>query len=132
MPELDLIADDWCFACGKDNPIGLKIEWSVVDGEHIAKFTPKREHQGYFGITHGGIVATLLDEAMARLVWAEGYRAMTAEMTMRLKQPAATGVELTISGRIVSDERRIISCEAEIRNPDGRTVASATGKMMKI
>ncbi len=132
LPELELVSDEWCFACGVDNPIGLKLKWETVDGVHLAKFTPKREHQGYFGITHGGIVATLLDEAMARFVWAEGHRAMTVEMSVRYKKPAKTGVELTITGRILSEERRIISCSAELTDPAGEVAASATGKMMKI
>ena len=132
MPELELLDDEWCFACGKNNPIGLKLEWEKVGDDYIARFIPKKEHQGYTGITHGGIVATLLDEAMARLVWAEGHRAVTAEMTIRLKKPARTGVELTLSGRIDSEDRRIISCTAEAKDPDGQIVASATGRMMKI
>jgi uncharacterized protein (TIGR00369 family) len=132
LPELELLDDQWCFACGKDNPIGLKTEWEKAGDAYICRWTPKRQHQGYMGVTHGGIVATLLDEAMARLVWAVGYRAVTAEMTVRLRKPAKVGVELTVSGRIISDERRIIHCQAEATDPDGEVIASATGKMMKV
>ncbi|MBI2843573.1 MAG: PaaI family thioesterase [Armatimonadetes bacterium] len=129
---MELLDDGWCFACGKKNPIGLKLEFEKLGEEYIARFTPGKEHQGYTGITHGGVVATILDEAMARLVWAEGYSAVTAEMTMRLKLPARTGEELIVAGRIVGEDRRTLTCSAEAKCSDGRTVAEASARMMKI
>lgn len=133
MPELDLTGDDgWCFACGENNPISLKLQFSKIDGDYVARFTPKKEHQGYKSITHGGIVATLLDEAMAKLAWAEGYSAVTAELSVRLKLPALTGEELTIAGRILSEDRRTLSCSAEAKNSEGKVVAEARARLMKI
>lgn len=133
MAGLKLVSDDgWCFACGENNPIGLKLKFEKLDGGYIARFTPQKEHQGYAGITHGGIVSTLLDEAMARFVWAEGYQAVTAEMTVRFKRPAETGVELTLTGKITGEERRTIFCTAQATDPEGRIVAEATGRMVKV
>lgn len=132
MPELELLDDNWCFACGEENPIGLKLEFEVRDGEYITHFTPQKEHQGYIGITHGGIVSTLLDEIMARFAWVEGRRIVTAEMNVRFKLPAKTGEELTVTGRIIGEDRRTVSCSAEARNPEGRIVAEATARMMKV
>jgi len=132
MPEFELLDDRWCFACGRDNPLSLKLEFEKRDGDYITRFTPRKEHQGYVGMTHGGIVATLLDEVMARLVWADGHRALTAEMTMRLRLPARTGEELTVVGRITGEDRRTISCSAEARDSEGRVVAKATARMMKV
>jgi uncharacterized protein (TIGR00369 family) len=132
MPELELNDDGWCFACGPNNPIGLKLEFENRDGDYICRFTPGKEHQGYIGITHGGIISTLLDEAMARFAWAEGKRAVTAEMNIRLKLPAKTGEELLVMGRITGEDRRTVTCSAEIRNPAGLIVAEATGRLMKI
>ena len=39
----------WCFACGKDNPIGLKMEFTMDAEECVAYFTPRQEHQSYDG-----------------------------------------------------------------------------------
>lgn len=132
MPGLELRDDNWCFACGKENPCGLKLEFEKVGDEYISHFTPQKQHQGYVGITHGGIVATLLDEIMARFAWVEGRRIVTAEMSIRLKLPAKTGEELKIVGRIDKEDRKTVSCSAEIFNIDGKIVAEATARMMKI
>lgn len=132
MPEFELLDDGWCFVCGKNNPISLSLEFEKKDGEYVTRFTPQKQHQGYVGITHGGIVSTLLDEVMARFVWAEGYCAVTAEMTVRLKHPAKTGEELVVTGRIVGEDRRTISCSAEAKDIEGRIVAEATAKMIKV
>jgi uncharacterized protein (TIGR00369 family) len=133
LSELKLVDDGgWCFACGENNPIGLKLKFEKLDGNYIAKFTPQKEHQGYEGITHGGIVSTLLDEAMARFAWAEGYSTVTAEMTVRFKRPARTGVELTLTGKITGEERRTVLCMAQATDPDGNVVAEATARLVKV
>ena len=54
----------WCFACGKDNPIGLKMEFTMDAEECVAYFTPRQEHQSYDGRMHGGLISVLLDEIM--------------------------------------------------------------------
>jgi acyl-coenzyme A thioesterase PaaI-like protein len=57
-----------CFVCGIDNPIGLHLSFYTDDeGRCIARFRPGPEHQGYPGHLHGGIISTLLDEAMGRV-----------------------------------------------------------------
>jgi len=110
----------------------LKLDFEKQDDDYVARFIPRKEHQGYIGITHGGIISTLVDEAMARFAWAEGRRCVTAEMTVRLKTPARTGEPLTVRGRIVSEDRRTISCAAEVIDDEGRLVAEATARMVKI
>ena len=79
-----------CFACGVENPIGLKLEFRFEprpDGgeDYVTEFTPRREHQGYVGMTHGGIITTVLDEVMARLAWVKDIPAITAKMEVRLR-----------------------------------------------
>ncbi len=129
---MELRDDGMCFACGKNNPIGLKLEFEFDDEKSVAMFTPKREHQGYDNITHGGIISTLLDEAMAKLVCERGYLAVTGELQVRFRKPAIIGEELTIIGRITSKAHRIIYCAAEIRNKNDELVAEATGRMVEI
>ena len=129
---MDLQDTGMCFVCGPKNPIGLKLEFVLDDGKYITRFTPRAEHQGFLGITHGGIVSAVLDEVMARLVYVLGHKAVTAEMTIRLKKPAVTGEELTFTGWITSEGKRVIDCAAEARNPRGEVVAEATGKMLRV
>lgn len=133
MPaDLELLDNDGCFCCGKKNPIGLKLEFEKKDGKYYTRFTPREEHQGYVGITHGGIISTILDEVMVRYLWTEGINSVTAEMTIRLKKPARTGKELTFCAEMEENNRRIIRCKAEARDPDGELIAEAVGRMVRI
>ncbi len=129
---MELRDNGMCFVCGPKNPIGLKLEFALEDGKYVTHFTPGPEHAGFIGITHGGIVSTVLDEVMARLVWVLGHKAVTAEMSIRLKKPAVTGEELTVAGWIASEGKRIIECAAEARNPAGDIVAEATARMLRV
>lgn len=129
---MELQDNGMCFACGKSNPIGLKLEFSFEGDKYVTCFTPRLEHQGFVGITHGGILATALDEVMARMVYVKGYHAVTAEIQIRLKKPAPTGEELTISGWITSESRKVIDCAAEARDSNGELIAEAVGRMVKV
>jgi uncharacterized protein (TIGR00369 family) len=129
---MKLSDEGMCFACGPNNAIGLKLTFAFEDGKYVTRFTPRREHQGYTGITHGGILSTLLDEAMAKLVYTMNQRAITAELKIRLKKVVPVGEELVVSGWVVSEARRLIECAAEVRDTSGEIVAEATGKMVKV
>lgn len=129
---LELSDEGMCFACGPNNPIGLHLKFEFEDGGYVARFTPRREHMGYSGIVHGGILSTLMDEAMARMVYAMGHWAVTADMQVRFKKPAPVGRELIVTGRLVSERGRIIDCTAEARDAEGELYVEATGRMMKV
>ncbi|MGC1454803.1 MAG: PaaI family thioesterase [Nitrospirota bacterium] len=122
-----------CFVCGRDNPAGLGVDFEI-DRERrsiSAKFTPSDIYQGYEGIVHGGILSTLLDEAMAKLTVGLGMPAVTAEMTVTFKAPAAPGEDLFVSGRLTHETRRLIRAEAKIeRGPV--VIAKATGKLLRV
>lgn len=124
--------DGHCFVCGGRNPKGLGLSWTVSGKETAAEFTPGKEHQGWKDVVHGGLLATVLDEAMTRLVWKVHGAAMTAEMTVRYLAPAKVGETLQIRGRIVDDARRLILAEASVTRPDGAVAARAEGKALKL
>ncbi|MCK9419150.1 MAG: PaaI family thioesterase [Nitrospirae bacterium] len=122
-----------CYVCGKENPAGLGVDFEIDKERRAisAKFTPSDIHQGYEGIVHGGILSTLLDEAMGKLTVSLGIPAVTVEITVTFKSPAAPGEELFISGRLTHEIRRLIHAEAKIeRGPV--LIAEATGKLLRI
>lgn len=129
---IQLLDDRYCFACGERNPIGLKLEFKW-DGETLsASFTPKKEHQGYTDVVHGGIIATLLDECMAQAA-IKGFDVMaaTAEFSMRLRAPLAPGQEVIITARASRPSSRLITATAELHR--GATlIASATSKLIPV
>jgi uncharacterized protein (TIGR00369 family) len=122
-----------CYVCGTENPEGLGVHFEIDHAARSisARFTPRDAHQGFEGIVHGGIIAALLDEAMAKLSVALGIPAVTAEMTVKFKAAAAPGEELLITGRLVEETRRLVRAEAAIeRGPV--IVAEATGKLIRM
>ncbi|MFO7948251.1 MAG: PaaI family thioesterase [Armatimonadota bacterium] len=122
---------DWCFACGQSNPHGLRLNDFNYDGDRYwVSFTPQRHHQGWSGVVHGGIVATLLDEVMTRMLWHEGTNAATAELNIRYHHPTPVGEELTATAHKVQRRHGVMSMEAEVETDDGTVLASARAKFM--
>ena len=122
-----------CFACGSDNPRGLQLKFRVdPDGTATASFVPSSEWEGSQGIVHGGIVTTLLDEAMAKAVAATGSKAMTAELRVRFRQYAETGEQLQVRGWVVRHKARLIETEALLVATDGSERAHAWAKFLAV
>jgi uncharacterized protein (TIGR00369 family) len=122
-------SNSWCFACGEENPIGLKLKFYEENGEYCSTFTAQCEHQGYNGIVHGGIVSALLDEIMARYIYAQGFNAVTARLEVRYHRPTPIFEQLSIRSRIVNKRGNIYELEGEIKLPDGTITAAGKAKV---
>ena len=122
-----------CFACGLENPIGLKMAfYEDDDGRVIANFTTRDEHQGYPGVVHGGIVTALLDEVLGRVAIASERWMVTGRLNIRFRKPVPVGETLTIVGEAVSWKKRTLEARGEIRLADGQLGAEATGTFLEI
>jgi len=121
--------NQWCFACGARNPFGLKLVFEEQDDTYITHFTGQPQHQGYDGIMHGGIVSTLLDEIMARYLYAKGMNAVTARLEVRYLKPTPIGTPLLIKGRITKQKSRLYETEGTIELPDGTVTAEGKAKV---
>jgi len=128
-PPLKLEDDHYCFVCGRQNPGGLNLVFSFRDGKASAEFTLRNEFQGHKGIVHGGIVAAILDEAMIKAVLAQGIRAVTAEITVRFRDPLRTNEKAVVDAEIVKKAKKLIEAKAQIKGPDSRTIAEGKGKL---
>ena len=120
---------DMCFGCGKDNPIGLKLKFEWDGKTARAEFTPHQNHQGWADIVHGGILFTILDEAMGYASIFAGMSCVTARMQARLRCPAVVGEPLIITSTIANNEKKLLTIEATITLKDGTLIAEATGTM---
>ena len=131
--KINLIDDHWCFACGLENPDGLRLTWHVDGHTMTTTMIPEKKYQGWKGLLHGGILATLLDEAMTRLASIICRGALTAEMTVRYLKPAYIGNQLYVRGEIIKESRRIIEMRAFIHseNQAGPVIAYSHGKAIK-
>jgi uncharacterized protein (TIGR00369 family) len=120
-----------CFGCGPANPEGLHLVFTLgaEDGLPIAtaRVNLTRLHEGPPGHIHGGIIATLMDEAMSKLNRPLGVIAMTRHMEVDYLRPSPLHCELVLTARHVRREGRKLFHEAELKLPDGTVLAQAKG-----
>jgi acyl-coenzyme A thioesterase PaaI-like protein len=129
--QLHLPHTSGCLVCGRDNPHGLHLNFNVDDETGIvrAEFVPGEHHIGFTGIAHGGIVATVFDEAMVwAATWSGKRFCVCGELTVRFRQVAEVGKMLAIEAKIVSARPRLIQTSATAVDGEGRVVAEASGK----
>lgn len=113
-----------CFACGPANPIGLGLVFRPAGDGVQADYTPSIWHQGYDGVIHGGILATILDEAMAHSLLARGIQAVTAKLSLRYKAPMAMGVTARVTAWVTAERGRLAETRAELAVA-GKVIAEA-------
>lgn len=120
-----------CFACGKDNPIGLKIEFRVADDICTAEFTPDENHVGWHDTVHGGIIYSALDDVTANVLYQTGRKAHTARCDIRYRQPVRVGETLTLRGWIEKQKGRLVVLAGEARREsDDVVVADCVARFM--
>jgi len=118
-----------CFVCGKDNLSGLKLFFYRENNCVCADFIAKIEHVGYGDRVHGGILASVMDEAMG---WAPyiitGKMYYTWEMNIRYLHPVSVGLPVRFTAQMKEDRRRYVVSEGKITDNDGKVYIKATGK----
>ncbi len=123
-----------CFGCGPANPQGLHLDFAIDAEAHTATAAVHltRNHEGPPGHIHGGIIATLMDEAMSKLNKPLGVLAMTRNMEVDYLRPSPLHQPLTLTGRHIRREGRKLFHEAELTLPDGTVLARAKGLFIAI
>ena len=130
MNPLDSSANR-CFVCGPGNPAGLNVRFRLDGDVCRAEFTPGEAHVGYDGVTHGGILFSLLDDVMANVVFLRGERCYTAKAEVRYRQPLPAGTPVRLEGRQQRRKGRLAMLEGRVMRADnGSVVAEATGSFM--
>jgi acyl-coenzyme A thioesterase PaaI-like protein len=120
-----------CFACGKDNPIGLKIDFSF-DGEFCSgEFTGQEHHVGWQSTIHGGIVYSALDDVTANVVYLQGRKAHTAKCEIRYRKPLQVGETILLKGWVEKEKGCLVILKGEARRKsDGVLVADCESSFM--
>ena len=133
MENLKNLEDnDMCFACGKENANGLHLDFSFCEQEKRIEttFVPSDTYQGWKGVLHGGIIATLMDESMAKLAQRLGYRPLTVSLDIRFKNVAKTSDPLHVSAEIAKHTKKLLYASARATRGDGSVVAEAQARFM--
>ena len=129
---MNLEDNDMCYACGKKNKHGLHLEFTLCERDKSIEtdFLPSELHQGWEGVVHGGIIATVMDEAMAKLAHLLGYHVLTASLDVRFKDMAKTRELLKVRAEVTKLSKKIVYTKAVANKEDGKVIAEAHAKLM--
>jgi acyl-coenzyme A thioesterase PaaI-like protein len=122
------VAPHACFACGDLNSHGLRLRLHAAGPTCWTEITLTPDFQGWEGITHGGIVATILDEVMAWSLASADAWGFTARMSIEYRKPTPIGRPIRAEGRITDRRRRVMETAATLVDAEsGDVLATATG-----
>lgn len=122
-----------CFVCGQNNARGMQISFRLQGGKCLGEYTPPEHFCGFDGVTHGGIVFSLLDDAMANWLYLQGENAYTGKCEIRYREPAATGQKYLLEAEQQSRKGRIAKMAGRILHPDDqRVIAEANATFVVI
>jgi uncharacterized protein (TIGR00369 family) len=124
--------ENQCFGCGGANDGGMKLTFTQdnVGRRIVGRFVLGSRYQGGGGMGHGGIIATLLDEAMGKVCRFRDARAVTAEMSIQYLKPVRVDEEITVEAYETGSEGRNIFQSGEIRNAAGDVLAKGTARFV--
>jgi uncharacterized protein (TIGR00369 family) len=126
--------ENHCFGCGGGNARGMKLAFEQDDATRRIRgvFRIGAEYQGGPGFVHGGIVATLLDEVMAKVNRFEKDIAVTGELTVEYLKPVRVEEEVTVEGWEIERNGSLRMRQGEIRDSSGAVLARGRGKFVEI
>ena len=123
------VKPNYCFACGPDNPGGMHLKFKMNPQRNgfICNLRLTMRYTGPPGHCHGGIIATILDDAMSKLNKLRGVVAVTSQMTIDYLKPVPLRVPLRVTSREVFRRGRRLTRSAEIVNQQGTVLARSRG-----
>ena len=124
----DTSAYQGCFACGQRNDAGLKLVFRREGDAVVSEYTPDQRFQGFPGVVHGGVLATLLDETLNRMAMAEGRWMMTGRLDIRFRNAAPLSERLRVTARTLASRSRALTATGEIALADEPNTIIATAE----
>ena len=114
-----------CFACGADNAAGMRLKFTLNKQRRVfvCRFRLDRRYTGPPGHCHGGVIATILDEAMGKVNKLRQVIALTSQMTVDYLQPVPLHQPLRVESRELSVRGRRHVNTGEILNRKGEVLA---------
>jgi uncharacterized protein (TIGR00369 family) len=128
---MEVVDDKYCFICGSCNPDGLQLNFQVENNKSFCKLQIAEKFQGWQNIVHGGILASLLDEAAIYACREISMNLVTAEITVKYHKPVPTGKELEVIGEVTEQRSKLLIASSKIVL-DGQIMASAVAKIFVI
>jgi uncharacterized protein (TIGR00369 family) len=125
---------NYCFACGLNNPDGMRLKFTLDEPRQtfVCRFRLSKRYTGPPGHSHGGIIATILDEAMSKVNKLRHVVALTREIQVEYLKPVPLNQPLRVEGREVSVHGRQHINMAEILNENNEVLAHSRGIFIAI
>jgi len=123
-----------CFVCGMDNPEGMRLKF-ILDEERqtfICRFRLSKRYTGPPGHCHGGIIASILDDAMGKVNKLRHVVGLTREMTVEYLKPVPLHKPLRVEGREIEVRGNKHINAAEILNQKNEVLARSRGIFIAI
>lgn len=120
-----------CFVCGPGNDRGLRLCFQSNEAGIEAEFSPEEWQQGWTGVVHGGILAAILDEAMAYVLFYGGIQGVTGRMGIRFRRAARANDRLRVEARLVRETEKIADVEGHLWRGSA-LVAEADARFLKL
>lgn len=131
--ELETVSLSRCFGCGKDNPIGFRLEKTYIGEKSHIEFKVGTDYCGHPGILHGGVISLLFDEVMFYAAAKTGKDIVTVGMNVAFKNPAYENHVLICEAWITNQNGKMIEVEGSIQDQDTKKViAKAQGQFLEI
>jgi len=123
--------DGHCFGCGPFNEDGLRMHFTPGPEGSVADFVVPDQFQSWAGITHGGIVSLMLDEAVGWAAWHAGHPGVTGRLQVNLRRPLKLGEPVRVVGKVENIRRSLVYTSAYVESKvDGTRIADATATLM--
>jgi len=120
-----------CVVCSRSNGRSLCLKFAASDDGGVqARFDCDKAFEGYAGMLHGGVIASLLDGAMTNCMFAHGVPAVTAELNVRFRHAVIIGRSATVRAWVERSSPPLHVLRAEVVQGD-QLRATASGKFME-
>jgi uncharacterized protein (TIGR00369 family) len=125
---------NFCFGCGKNNPEGMRLKFTYDEESDcfVCRFRLSKRYTGPPGHAHGGVIATVLDEAMGKVNKLREVVALTKQITVDYLRPVPLNQPLRVESRELRVRGRRHENVAEIVNRKGDVLARSKGLFIAI
>ena len=129
--DVTIDRDKLCFCCGSDNERGLHLAITYPEkGAAETHLDVPLWFSGWKSMTHGGLLATVLDEIMAHACVGVAQKAVTAEITVRYLKAVETGSSIRAVGKVEEARGRVLLTRGWIYDTEGSVAAEATARFI--
>ena len=116
-----------CFGCSPDHTSGLQMSFHEEGDMLISTWDPKPQFEGYHGVVHGGILATIMDEIASWVVYVKIKAAgVTSSIDVHFHKPVyMTGGSITVRAKVLRMRRNLADIKVEIYNQENELCSDA-------